>query len=179
MNRSDRFEPTPINRTQIKPRSCIAMGSISCFRSRQLHSKRSTKRLMKMNSLRLAHIARARALQVRAQVAEARQAASSARALTTNITERERQHIEVVALLVESRPAKAMALLLKHVDQWPKDALPISIALGAIGLFAFSGRTDSRIREREFLESIKHHWSEHWWFDTYYGWVLVETGDQS
>lgn len=127
----------------------------------------------------LAHIAKARALHVRAQVKEARQAASTARELAVGTTDRERQHVEIIALLIESRPAKALTLLLKHCTQWPRDALPISIALGAIGLFAFSGRPDSRLREREFLESLATHWPADWWFDTYHGWVLVETGDHA
>ncbi|MFK7967234.1 MAG: hypothetical protein AB8C46_25020 [Burkholderiaceae bacterium] len=175
MNRSDRFElPLTTDSEKAAQLYCDGVDQLLAFQAVALETL--DKAIAEDEQFALAHIARARALQVRAQVADAKQAAASARALTANITERERQHIEVLALLVESRPAKAMALLLKHVDQWPKDALPISIALGAIGLFAFSGRTDSRNHEREFLASIKHHWSEHWWFDTYYGWVLVETG---
>jgi len=127
----------------------------------------------------LAHIAKARALHVRAQVAEARQAASTARELSVDTSDREKQHVEILALLIESRPAKALTLLLKHCTQWPLDALPMSIALGAIGLFAFSGRPDSRLHEREFLESVATHWPADWWFDTYHGWVLVETGDHA
>src|SRR5258708_39474228 len=46
----------------------------------------------------LAHIARARLLQVQARVAEAKEAASAARALGGGVSAREARHIETVAL---------------------------------------------------------------------------------
>src|SRR6266699_2604379 len=50
----------------------------------------------------LAHIARARLLQVQTRGAEARAAAAKARALADRLTPRERGHIETVALAVDA-----------------------------------------------------------------------------
>lgn len=124
----------------------------------------------------LAHIARARILQVYAQVPQARQAATQALALSLSATQREQQHVAIVAHLINAKPAQAFALLRTHAEQYPRDALPISVALGAIGLFAFSGEPDSREAELAFLESLAPHWQGDWWFDTYLGWAYVETG---
>src|SRR6266851_1240446 len=46
----------------------------------------------------LAHIARARLLQLRARMPEARAAAAQARSLCDGVTARERQHIDAIAL---------------------------------------------------------------------------------
>src|SRR5205823_3519142 len=49
----------------------------------------------------LAHIARARLLAVQARVADAKQAAAAARALSGRVTPREARHIETVALAID------------------------------------------------------------------------------
>lgn len=124
----------------------------------------------------LAHIARARICQIQGRIPEAREAAAQARLLANNRSAREQQHVSTLALAVESKAAAAFAQLQEHTRSYPRDALPLSLALGAIGLFAFSGRPDSRERELAYLQSLASHWQEHWWFDTYLGWALIETG---
>src|SRR5438874_13321945 len=58
----------------------------------------------------LAHIARARLLQVEARAAEAGEAATAARALGDRVTAREARHIETVALALDGRGPQAMAM---------------------------------------------------------------------
>src|SRR5205814_10047051 len=58
----------------------------------------------------LAHIARARLLQVQARAAEAGEAAPAARALSARGTAREARHIETVALAIDGRGPQAMAM---------------------------------------------------------------------
>src|SRR5204863_8984527 len=71
----------------------------------------------------LAHIARARLLQVQARAAEAGEAAQAARALGDRVTAREARHIETVALAIDGRGPQAMAMLEEHVAEFPRDAL--------------------------------------------------------
>src|SRR5437764_4616321 len=75
----------------------------------------------------LAHIARARLLQMQSQVGEAKEAAAAARALAGRLTARERAHIETVALIVEGAGPQAMASLEGHAAEYPRDALPLSL----------------------------------------------------
>src|SRR5205823_2303655 len=115
----------------------------------------------------LAHIARARLLQMLSRVAEAKGAAAAARALAGRITARERAHIETVALVVDGAGPQAMASLEGHAAEYPRDALPLSLALGVFGLFGFSGRLDHHEAQLAFLEQLAPRWGEDWWFLTY------------
>src|SRR2546430_1954216 len=91
----------------------------------------------------LAHIARARIHTFHQQSGAARQQAATARALAARRgTERERSHVETLALAVEGQLAPALASALKHLEAWPRDAVVMSLLLGAFGLFAFSGMAD-------------------------------------
>src|SRR5438105_1078588 len=125
----------------------------------------------------LAHIARARLLQVQARGADARAAAAKARALADRLTPRERGHIEAVALAVDGDGPAALRRLEAHVDDHPRDALPLSLALGVFGLLGFSGRLDHHEAQLDLLNRLAPHWGEDWWFLTYLGWARIELGD--
>ena len=125
----------------------------------------------------LAHIAKARLLQMYARPVEAKAAAAEARRLAAAANPRERGHVEAVALAVEGRGAEAMAQVERHAAEFPRDALPLSLALGVYGLFGFSGRIDHHEAQRALLQSLAPSWGEDWWFLTYLGWSLVETGE--
>src|SRR3954447_12928109 len=125
----------------------------------------------------LAHIARARLLQVQARIGEAKEAAAAARALADRVTLRERSHIETIALAVDGAGPQAMAALEAHVAEYPQDALPLSLALGVFGLLGFSGRLDHHEAQLALLLRLAPRWTEDWWFLTYLGWARIETGD--
>src|SRR5262249_50238302 len=82
----------------------------------------------------LAHIARSRLLQLQARMPEAREAAVRARSLCGTVSPREQQHVEAVALAVGGAAAEALALVRAHVSEYPRDAVPLSLALGVFGL---------------------------------------------
>ena len=124
----------------------------------------------------LAHAARARLLQMYARPAEAKAAAAEARRLAAAVSRRERGHIEAVALAVDGRGADAMAQVERHVAEFPRDALPLSLALGVYGLLGFSGRVDHHEAQLALLQGLASKWDADWWFLTYLGWALVETG---
>jgi hypothetical protein len=125
----------------------------------------------------LAHIARARMLQLRARMPEAKVAVTLARALREGVTARERQHIDAIALAVDGAATEALAAVRSHAAEYPRDALPLSLALGVFGLLGFSGRRDHHEAQLALLEELAPHWGDDWWFLGYLGWAYIETGE--
>lgn len=126
----------------------------------------------------LAHIARGRVHAFYQQGDLARGKAALARELVAKRgTARERSHVETLALAIEGRLPEAIAATLKHIDEWPRDALVLSLPLGAFGLFAFSGMADHDRARHELCERLAQHYGEDWWFLTMYGWAITENGD--
>src|ERR1700730_10020075 len=125
----------------------------------------------------LAHIARARMLQLRARMPEAKVAVTRARELCEGVTARERQHIDAIALAVDGAAVEALAAVRSHASEYPRDALPLSLALGVFGLLGFSGRRDHHEAQLALLEELAPHWDDDWWFLGYLGWAYIETGE--
>ena len=125
----------------------------------------------------LAHCVRSRTLLLEGRNADARTAVQRARALAESATPREQAHVEIVARATEGDSAGALALLEAHANDHPRDALPLSLALGVYGLLGFGGFADFEERQVALLERVARHWSEDWWFDTFLGWAYVEVGD--
>jgi Tfp pilus assembly protein PilF len=125
----------------------------------------------------LAHAALGYNAQLHGRMNEARRAATRASANVAVASERERRHIEAVALAINGESQRAMAAVEAHVRDYPRDELVLSLALGVYGLIAFSGRPDHHEAQRALLEGLARHWGEDWWFLTYLGWSRVETGD--
>jgi hypothetical protein len=125
----------------------------------------------------LAHAAKARWLQLYMRIPEARAEAAAARALRDRITPREARHVEIIARAVDGAGPQALALLDEHLAEYPRDAAPLSLALGVFGLLGFSGRADHREAELAMLQRLAPHWGEDWYFLTFLGWARIETGD--
>ena len=62
----------------------------------------------------LAHIARARLLQLRARMPEAKAAAAKARSLAEGVSPRERHHIDAIALAIDGAAVEALAMVRAH-----------------------------------------------------------------
>jgi hypothetical protein len=125
----------------------------------------------------LAHIARARIHQMNMEVTEARAKAAHARQLAATASERERQHVEIMAAAIEGKPKIALTGAEQHLDRYPRDALVLSLLLGAFGLYAFSGRADHDAARLAICERNAGHYGEDWWFLTYLGWSHTEAGN--
>ena len=125
----------------------------------------------------LAHVALARNAQLYGRMAEAKAAAARAGASAALLSERERRHVEALTFAINGDSARAMAAVEAHLEQFPRDGLVLSLALGVYGLIAFSGRPDHHEAQRALLESLAPRWGEDWWFLGYLGWSHVETGD--
>jgi hypothetical protein len=125
----------------------------------------------------LAYAARARNHLIYAEIEQAREKAATARKLVArNGTAREQSHVEILALTTEGQPVKALKMTLEHLEDWPRDALILSLPLGAFGLYAFSGMADHDQARVDLCEKHRHHYGDDWWFLTYLGWSLTENG---
>jgi tetratricopeptide (TPR) repeat protein len=125
----------------------------------------------------LAHIARARLLQLQARMPEAKREASLAKSLADRVTPRERRHIEAITLSINGPAGDALATVRAHAAEYPRDALPLSLALGVFGLLGFSGRRDHHEAQLALLKELTPHWGDDWWFLGYLGWAYIETGE--
>jgi tetratricopeptide (TPR) repeat protein len=125
----------------------------------------------------LARAAKARWLQLYMHIPEAQAEAAAARALRDRLTLREARHVEIIALAVDGAGPQALGLLDEHLADYPRDALPLSLALGVFGLLGFSGRRDHREAELAMLQRLAPHWGEDWYLLTFLGWARIETGD--
>lgn len=125
----------------------------------------------------VAYIARARVHQIYGEAVEARAKAAQARSLAATTTKRERQHVEIIASAIEGQPKAALAAAEQHLDEFPRDALVLSLLLGAFGLYAFSGRADHDAARVAICERHARHYGEDWWFLTYLGWSHTEVGN--
>ncbi|MGY2849339.1 Tfp pilus assembly protein PilF [Bradyrhizobium sp. USDA 4518] len=125
----------------------------------------------------LAHIGRARVHQLNMEGAKARAKAADARQLAAAASRRERQHIEIMASVIEGQGKKAMAAAEQHLSEYPRDAQVLSLLLGAFGLYAFSGRPDHDAARLAVCERYAGDYGDDWWFLTYLGWSKTEAGD--
>ncbi|MGX7705402.1 tetratricopeptide repeat protein [Methylobacterium sp. Gmos1] len=126
----------------------------------------------------LAHAARARLHAMRAESGAARAfIAKAAECLARGGTERERSHVAVLSLAIDGQSEPALARALAHAESWPRDALILSLPLGAFGLLAFSGRADHDQARVDLCERHAHAYdADDWWFTTYRGWAHTENG---
>jgi tetratricopeptide (TPR) repeat protein len=125
----------------------------------------------------LAPMALGRVLATYGRIDAARiQAATARRLVAKRGTDRERSHVEAVALAIEGGSAQACELALAHLDSWPGDASVLSLLLGAYGLLAFSGRADHDQARVDVCERVADRYGDDWWFLGYRGWSHIENG---
>ena len=122
----------------------------------------------------LAHIGRARSLQLLGRGALAQAAAARARELGASLDRRERQHVEALGLAVGGQGARALALIREHVAEFPRDAMALAAANGIYGLIGFSGRQDRNEAMLALLESVAPAYGEDWWFLGAHGFARTE-----
>ena len=124
----------------------------------------------------LAHSMRALLMQSAGHGAEAREAFKQALPLAKALTEREQSHVGIINLILEGRATTALRHVRTHSDQWPNDALVMSLALGAFGLITFSGQADHDQQRFYFVQKLVPHYpTDHPWLLSHRGWVLIET----
>ncbi len=125
----------------------------------------------------LAHAARSRMHLIYGDMPLAQEKAAMARQLVErNGTAREKSHVEILALTTQGQSVKALEMALGHLENWPRDALIMSLPLGAFGLFAFSGMANHDQARVDLCERHAGHYGDDWWFLTYRGWSHTENG---
>jgi len=118
----------------------------------------------------------ARAHQVRGDGRSATTAIGEAEALAATATPREQGHIAVVSDLIAGNGAAAFDQLIRHTDQFPRDAMIVQPATGVFGLIGFSGRQQREAEQLAFMERLAPHYGDDWWFSGQYAFAEVEAG---
>jgi pentatricopeptide repeat protein len=124
----------------------------------------------------LAHAALARGRFLLADVSGARKAAQRARELAARATPREQSHVNALCLAIEGNPVGALEATRAHLAEHPRDAMVAAPATGVFGLIGFSGRLGREPEQVEFLEPLKPHLADDWWFQSVYAFALEEVG---
>ena len=124
----------------------------------------------------LAHCAKARSLATVGEIREARRFAARACDLAASLSARERRHADIVHLALHGESRAALRAVREHAADYPRDAVPLSFALGVYGLLGFGGFNDFHAQQAELLASVAHGWGDDWWFLAAFGWALVEVG---
>ena len=127
----------------------------------------------------LAHAARARVLQLRGAMREARAAAARAVQLALSATRRERGHVEALALNLEPDMPRTLAHVLEHLREFPRDGLVLSLTSGVFGLIGFSGRPDRNEAQLDLLDGLAASYGEDWWFLNVHGFACTEADDRT
>lgn len=122
----------------------------------------------------LAHSARAMALLFRGQPRAARDAVLRATRLAASATRRERQHVAIIADVVNAQRDAGLAKIREHVKDYPRDALAINPAAGVFGLIGFSGRSDREAEQVTLLQPLAKHYGDDWWYQHALGFALLE-----
>lgn len=128
----------------------------------------------------LAHCTKARSLLQSGDVKGARTWALRGRDLASGLSQRERAHADIVCRAIHGESATALRLLREHAAAHPRDAVPLSFALGVYGLLGFGGLADFEAQQVALLQSVAFAWGEGeeaYWFLAAFGWALVEVGE--
>ncbi len=125
----------------------------------------------------LAHAAMALLRQSQGQAVQAREAMAAARQFADPAILREHSHVTALSHVIEGRPTQALPAVLEHAQHWPTDAGVVGAALGAFGLFAFSGRLDHDAARLRFIQQIAaEHPADNPWMLTHLSWAHTEAG---
>jgi hypothetical protein len=122
----------------------------------------------------LAQIVHAENLLLQGKKEEAIVFKNKALGLSIQSTEREQQHIAIVAMLMNGKSNAALAAIVNHVKKYPTDALLVAKAVGGFGLFAFSGEVGSNQQRLQFMNTLAPAYGNDWWFLSMHAFAYVE-----
>ena len=108
---------------------------------------------------------------------EARQSLARAHDGLAGASDRERDHVALIGLIIEGRTRDALSAVELHANRYPTDVVTVAPAVGAYGLFAFSGRADHDAARFAFVEHIAAHFPAGFpWLLAHRGWCRIECG---
>jgi tetratricopeptide (TPR) repeat protein len=125
----------------------------------------------------LAYGALAYMLNLRAQVAEAKECVQQAQTLAPGVSRRERQQIEAIALFINGQGRRSYALIREHLTDYPRDMLMIRLAQ-RLGMLGCSGAGIASFPAPLFalMQSVALAYGEDWAFLGQYAFAHHETG---
>ena len=125
----------------------------------------------------LAHTLRALSYAMYGRSQDARECLVQASACSTGTSEREKAYLDLIRAIVEGRVATALSAVELHASRYPTDIAAVAPAIGAYGLFAFSGRLDHDAARLAFVERLAPHYAEPFpWLLAHRGWCRIECG---
>lgn len=126
--------------------------------------------------LALAHVGLARYHQVRGNREAIAAPLARAGELADQVSDRERSHIGIFALMLSGKGADALIALRAHLQQWPRDAMVAQSGCGVFGLIGFSGAPGREAEQLAYTTSLLPHCGEDWWFMAQHGFAQLEVG---
>lgn len=126
----------------------------------------------------LAHVGRARVLQLAGRVAEAREAIAAAERQAAHLGEREASHVACFALLVAGQAEAALRAVRAHLGAWPRDAMVLSTTSGQTGLIGMSGLPGRERALAELLAGLAPHYGDDPWFAAHHAMAINEVGER-
>jgi len=172
---SDRFG-LPISTSSQAARDAYVEGC-DCVLSAEFGAEAHLQRAVEADpNFALPYAALARAYFLVADIGRAREAAARGRELANAAGERERSHVDALCLPIEGKGGQALGATLAHMAQHPRDAMVAAPATGVFGLIGFSGRQNREPEQVEFLDELRPHLAEDWWFQMVYAFALEEVG---
>lgn len=104
---------------------------------------------------------------------EAGEAAALARNLAADVTRRESQHVEAIAVMADGDGPRSFELMREHLAEFPRDAL---ILLRADRYLFYSGGDNRQQLQLDLLDGFADDYGDDWWFPGQYGFALGECG---
>ncbi|MGI9521515.1 MAG: tetratricopeptide repeat protein [Hyphomicrobiaceae bacterium] len=117
-----------------------------------------------------------RAYHVLARTREASSAMQRAKICSSKVTSREQGHIACLDLLVSGRGQDAYTAILRHIEDYPRDALIVQPCTGVFGLIGFSGKAGREAEQLAFMHRLAPHYGDDWWFASLFAFAQVEAG---
>jgi tetratricopeptide (TPR) repeat protein len=124
----------------------------------------------------LAHAGKAQVLLREGNVTAARAALAVAKAVGSDLSEREAGHIAFFDLVFGGQTEAAIAALHAHLAAWPRDALVVATAANPNGLLGASGRIGQKHQIAVLMNSLAPHYGDDFWFLAYHAMALSEDG---
>ena len=89
-------------------------------------------------------------------------------------SQREQSIIRLIELMIDG-DSKSIQLALDHIDNYPRDVIVLSFALGPFGLLAFSGNLNWRQINLDIIQEVSSNFLlNDWWFATTHSFILIE-----
>ena len=114
---------------------------------------------------------------LRGAAADAKASVAKAQQLVRSATRREQQHVEGVALFTNGQGPKSLAVILEHLDEFPRDAVMMRVA-NRLYLLGCSGAGVQNFPEELYamLQKLEPSYGDDWAFLGQYAFAHHETG---